>query len=267
MQFYLVLLFCGCFSRVCGSEHRRQDEANQVLLQELHSRVLEMEIVIKNQNQIIQDQNYRIAKLEKLTMIGSSHGEFVENSNLVVETTDRGMSKLADPMRGSNQTVHGLVLEKVRLPGRKPQQGKQRIRRGIEAGQPIAFYAHMSGHLRSPGGHHTLIFDTVKTNEGKGYHHNIGVFMAPASGTYFFTWTMSLGASASLSTELVVNTVPHGSIYIHTSSDQRDSATGNLILSLNAGDEVFIRTGDSFSSAQILSDEYSRTDFSGFLIE
>ncbi|XP_061185218.1 uncharacterized protein LOC133193276 [Saccostrea echinata] len=137
----------------------------------------------------------------------------------------------------------------------------------ILAVQPIAFYAYMSGNLNNPGGHNTLISDTVKTNQGLGYHPLVGVFIVPKSGTYFFTWTMSLQASSYHSAELVVNNVANGAIYIHTSSDQRDSATGNLILSVNEGDEVYFRTKNNFNSGGIISDAYGRTDFSGFLIE
>ncbi|XP_062605001.1 C1q-related factor-like [Saccostrea cucullata] len=137
----------------------------------------------------------------------------------------------------------------------------------ILAVQPIAFYAYMSGNLKNPGGHHILIFDTVKTNLGNGYHPHIGVFIVPKSGTYFFTWTMYHEESSYHSTELVVNTVVHGMIYAHTNSGEQDTATGNLILTVNAGDEVYIRTKENLNLGVILSDAYGRTDFSGFLIQ
>ncbi|XP_061190957.1 cerebellin-3-like [Saccostrea echinata] len=269
MSFHLFLLFFGGFSYECGSEDRSHDMIIQVLLQELQSRVSELEIVIKHQNEIIQDQNNRLTKLEKLTTSENSRGKSLEYSNQIDDKTDTGSSMLTPTLR-PNQTTIELNEENVHLPQSGLLKGNQKIKKEsprIRAVQSIAFYAHMSANLRAPGGHQTLIFDTVKTNQGKGYHPHVGVFIVPKSGTYFFTWTMSLGASASLSTELVVNNVASGAIYIHTSPDQRDSATGNLILSVNVGDEVIIRTGDSFSSAQILSDGYSRTDFSGFLIE
>lgn len=35
-----------------------------------------------------------------------------------------------------------------------------------------------------------LAFDIVKTNNGNGYHASTGVFIAPETGIYVFTWTI-----------------------------------------------------------------------------
>jgi hypothetical protein len=136
----------------------------------------------------------------------------------------------------------------------------------LAAAQPVAFYAYMSRNLQNPSGHHTLIFDVTKTNEGNGYHANLGVFIAPKSGTYFFSWTIYLYHSSYHSTELVVNRQVHGAIYAHTGADETDSVTGNVVLHLNGHDEVFIRTKDNFNFGMISSDAHSRTSFAGFLI-
>jgi hypothetical protein len=124
----------------------------------------------------------------------------------------------------------------------------------------------MSSPLTSPGGHHTLIYDVTKTNEGNGYHPHLGVFIAPNSGLYFFSWTMYLRPSSKHSSELVANDQVHGAIYTQTVVDEYNCATGNLILNLNEGDEVFIRTRHDYNTGQIFSTEYGRTSFSGFLI-
>jgi hypothetical protein len=125
----------------------------------------------------------------------------------------------------------------------------------------------MSGHLQSPGGLRTLIFDSVKTNQGSGYNSHLGVFRVPRSGIYFFSWTMNLYYSSEHSTELVVNTQIEHSVYLHTPREDRNSATGNIALRVNEGDEVFIRTRADGNGGQIISDAYSRTCFCGFLIE
>ncbi|XP_061185219.1 complement C1q and tumor necrosis factor-related protein 9B-like [Saccostrea echinata] len=270
MVLCVILLLFGNFSPACGKDDRDLENVLQFVLQEvqlLRSRMSALENVIENQNEIIRDQNMRLIQLEKLSAPKHSDGHAVEKTNLITITDNTKRTQLFNP-KGSNQTGIEFYRRHVHLPCRR--KGNQRIRRDttrILAVQPIAFHAHMSSHLNNPGGHHTLIFDTVKTNEGNGYHPRIGVFIVPRSGTYFFTWTMSLYNSASHSTELVVNTVPNGAIYVATIAGQRDSATGNVILNVNEGDEIFIRTRDTDNYGQILSDDFSRTDFSGFLIE
>ena len=51
----------------------------------------------------------------------------------------------------------------------------------------VAFYAYMS--TNEPANlpqHHTLIFDTVKTNKGLGYHKGDGISIVPTAGLYIF---------------------------------------------------------------------------------
>jgi hypothetical protein len=52
----------------------------------------------------------------------------------------------------------------------------------------IAFYAYMSRDTPTITIQHPLTFDVVKTNLGNGYHPATGVFIAPESGVYVFTW-------------------------------------------------------------------------------
>ncbi|XP_056022758.1 uncharacterized protein LOC125649673 isoform X3 [Ostrea edulis] len=60
----------------------------------------------------------------------------------------------------------------------------ERIRRDYpSAGQPVGFYAYMSGPENNPGTHHTLIFDVVKTNLGSAYSKFTGAFRAPVEGS------------------------------------------------------------------------------------
>ena len=71
--------------------------------------------------------------------------------------------------------------------------------------EPIAFYAYMSAPMSNIGGHHTLIFDVIKTNSGQGLHPTAGVFPAPKSGINVFTWTIRVFNNSYHGTELVVN--------------------------------------------------------------
>ncbi|CAC5385768.1 unnamed protein product [Mytilus coruscus] len=61
----------------------------------------------------------------------------------------------------------------------------------IPTTQYSAFYAYFSHHEIAPGNHHTLIFDTVKTNTDGMYSGITGVF--PLDGVYGFIYTIRMG--------------------------------------------------------------------------
>ncbi|XP_056002069.1 uncharacterized protein LOC130049058 [Ostrea edulis] len=259
------------FSSAFGVHIADTDITVQFLLKEFQSlrdRVSVLESFIEKQTELIQVQNDKIGKLESIVKSGTINEVDLEETNYSLSDIEDG----ANQSRDNNTKTKHLALDRKNyptsfIPHRIPQQRK--LKRGVRLAevQPIAFYAYMSSDLQNPGGHHTLIFDITKTNEGSGYHAHLGVFMVPKSGTYFMSWTMGLWISSYHSTELVVNNQVHGAIYLHTSDDERDCVTGNLILNLNERDEVFIRTRESSNVGKIASDAYGRTSFSGFLIE
>ena len=90
--------------------------------------------------------------------------------------------------------------------------------------------------------------------------------MVPQAGTYFFSWTIFVDHSSYHSARLIVNTEEHNAVYARTDSTSYASTTGIAILTLNKGDEVFIQTSRLFNKGRIMSDEYRRTSFTGFLI-
>lgn len=71
--------------------------------------------------------------------------------------------------------------------------------------ETVAFDAYMSTNMNNIGGQQTLIFDVVKTNAGNGLHPTKGVFTAPSSGFYVFTWTIRLHHNSFHSIVLIIN--------------------------------------------------------------
>ncbi|XP_056002067.1 uncharacterized protein LOC125662786 [Ostrea edulis] len=258
------------FSSGFGVDDTDTGTAVQFLLKEfqsLRNRVSVLESFVEKQTEIIQVQNDRIVKLEAIVKSGSFNEDDLKKSNYSLGDIEDGAHRSrnnyteTNPLEIDRQNTSASFIQSNAQQERKQKRGVR-----LAVVQPIAFYAYMSSALNNPGGHHTLVFDVTKTNEGSGYHAHLGVFMVPKSGTYFFSWTMSLDSSSYHGTELVVNNQVHGAIYLDTSSSGRDCVTGNLILQLNEQDEVFIRTRDAYNGGQIYSDAYSRTSFSGFLI-
>lgn len=131
----------------------------------------------------------------------------------------------------------------------------------------IAFYAYSSHTFTRPSDHFVLIFDTVITNTGNGYHHHSGIFIAPRSGYYVFTWSFRIQNDAHISTELMVNGAPQSSVYFDATDLVGENTAGTVIVHLEFDDEVFVRiTADNFNYGDILSDYMGRTYFGGWLL-
>ena len=134
-----------------------------------------------------------------------------------------------------------------------------------------AFYAQLSQTEHVPSTHHTIIFDTVKTNQNGAYSKFSGIFTAPVSGVYCFMYTTRVTCHSSTirsSFEIVRNNGVEGSIY--TSDDgclSQVTMTGSAVVHVNQGDEVYIRThGTYIGDFNIFSDAYGKSSFAGWLI-
>lgn len=129
---------------------------------------------------------------------------------------------------------------------------------------PIAFYAYMSTSMTNIGGHHTLVFNVIKTNSGNGLHSTTGVFTAPSSGLYVFTWTIRLEIDSYHGVELVVNGQGVGALYQHTGSGESDMSSTTVVTHVDQGEDVFLRTRIDYNQGFINSNAYGYTSFSGW---
>lgn len=111
---------------------------------------------------------------------------------------------------------------------------------------------------------HPLRFDVVKTNQGNAYHPSTGVFMVPQTGMYVFTWTVRIDGANYHSTELVVNTESMGIVHLNTGGTTAGEVTGIVVVHVDNGDDVFVRTYGNFNGGCVLSDHAGRSSFAGW---
>jgi hypothetical protein len=112
----------------------------------------------------------------------------------------------------------------------------------------------------------------VKTNQGGGYHPSSGVFIAPESGYYVFTWTVRLyhygdTTVENFSTELVIDGTVYGSVFLRAHLEDDDQSTGTVVAFVEKGQDVYVRTHSSYASqGSIRSNTHGRSSFSGWKI-
>ncbi|XP_048746775.2 uncharacterized protein LOC125659217 [Ostrea edulis] len=131
------------------------------------------------------------------------------------------------------------------------------------SGNVIAFYAYMSGDFVNPGASRTLIFDKIITNAGNGYHNATGAFVVPKTGYYVFSWSMRLVNGEYHRAELVHNHNVMGVAYLYAPTGDH-TVSNTIVIHVNQGDDVFIRTQSGANSGDVESGTGGRTEFSGW---
>ena len=133
--------------------------------------------------------------------------------------------------------------------------------------EKVAFYAYFSSHVPTSGAaHHILNFETVITNVGNAYFPHSGTFIAPRSGIYVFTWTIRENGNNYHTTELLVNNKVVNSIHMNPASMIDAGSTGTAVVNINQGDDVLVRTGSAHNRGMIMSDEFGRSSFAGWIL-
>ena len=121
----------------------------------------------------------------------------------------------------------------------------------------------MSSAMNHVGGLHTLIFKVIKTNQGQGLSRTAGVFRAPQAGFYVFTWTIRVHRGTHC-VELIVNGQPVGVLVSQTAAIDNETGSTTVVVHVNEGEDVFLRTTMHYNSGGIFSDPYGYSSFAGW---
>lgn len=125
----------------------------------------------------------------------------------------------------------------------------------------------MSGDMHTPAHDQILIFQSVVTNVGNHYNKYNGAFTVPDYGVYVFTWTIVMPGNGYIYTQILVNSNAVGSMSTSAFGvDNQRATTGIVVVSVNPGDVVFIKTNPhgSFNQNIISNPALYRTSFSGW---
>lgn len=124
---------------------------------------------------------------------------------------------------------------------------------------------HDLSHLGAGQG---IVFNEEISDYGHNYNPTEGVFLAPLSGYYVFTWTTATRQDRNQVTTLVKN--GRGIWYSISNASGNDDAqvTNTVVTAVKAGEHIFVRTGSDhkyFTSTHVLERDNCNT-FSGWLL-
>ena len=137
--------------------------------------------------------------------------------------------------------------------GQKGEMGQSRV---------VAFSAVRTTSFTTSSGGQALPFETVYTNVGDDFNAATGRFTCEIPGIYMFTYNILTHRGTSF-TSLMKNDDRINSVY--RSSESFHDMIGNAaVLQLAAGDQVWLRVGDS--GQKIYSDGGKYTSFSGVML-
>lgn len=183
----------------------------------------------------------------------------LRNENCVLRADIKKMAVEIDNHKNTDRISRAQVALKAEI------ERPRNKRLSPEPASAVAFYAFMSASEPNPSLHHALIFNEVKTNVGGGYNQFSGMFSAPSSGLYVFTWTIYTGNHGQTGFSIYVNHDVVGATFGETDNNQNDfdSDSGSMVVSLNAHDNVYIRSSMACST-NVISDVSRRTTFAGW---
>lgn len=126
-------------------------------------------------------------------------------------------------------------------------------------------------HSKSLSQGKSLIFDQTETNTAGVYNTHTGIFKAPSSGMYAFTWTLCVDSRikdediGEFGTELVVDGKACGKLHVDTEHAADDAcSTGFVIKYVRDGRTVHLKNIYTNQGRLLSKERQTRTTFSGW---
>lgn len=112
--------------------------------------------------------------------------------------------------------------------------------------RPISFFARLSA-TTTLNKNSIVKFDDVSVNEGNHFNSGDGIFVAPVSGTYQFSWTTITTSGKLTETELRVDNAIKETLHISLGAGNI-SGTKVVLCKVGKGDHVWIQTSNSYGT-------------------
>ncbi|XP_060586876.1 inner ear-specific collagen-like [Ruditapes philippinarum] len=200
-----------------------------------------LEEIVLGMSDKIKSLERKVDKLGHLEDKVSSLAATVALKSEKIEELEREIKRAAVEENGAKETVSVRAEVNNGNPAdRSPTKNKIR---GIRQVENVAFSAVMSHAVKHLGDKQTIKFDNVLLNDGHGYEPNTGVFTAPLSGTYLFTYNFGHHGTGETWLELVKNGGVQNGAAVEGHFGEQNLQGGNAaIIKVNRGDTVWVET-------------------------
>ncbi|XP_045194302.2 complement C1q-like protein 4 [Mercenaria mercenaria] len=134
----------------------------------------------------------------------------------------------------------------------------------------VAFTAYLDHHMTHLGDNQAIVYNKILLNAGEAYNIHNGMFTAPISGVYIFSWSCTArrtGSSFDIWVTLVVNSATQTTAVAESQSTYYDhQGSSTVIIHVNKGDIVWTKRLSS-GGAEIHSETERRvSSFTGALL-
>ena len=132
--------------------------------------------------------------------------------------------------------------------------------------RPISFFVRLS-QTTTLNKNSIVKFDEVSVNEGNHFNSGDGIFVAPVSGTYQFSWTTITNSNKLAETELRVDNVIKETLHIALGSSAGNLFGRKVVLcKVTKGDHVWIQTSNVHATNVFYVANAAKSSFTGMLI-
>ncbi|XP_062573390.1 uncharacterized protein LOC134235282 [Saccostrea cucullata] len=230
--------------------------------QDLKRRVLQLEEKLQNSNVQMDNVKITVSKLLSTNQQLMARISVLENNN--------EMSKKKDINITFGRSIKNSYKSNEFVNKTHKSSKEKRLLTDVSTPTPpfavgIAFSAYVSRFETDIAKDYTIKFDSIVTNVGNHYNPYSGIFIAPQHGVYVFTWNLYGGYICS---EMIVNSNPVAAMLSEgKGASNVRSTTGVVVVKINHGDVVFVRTHPTENHiGNLFSYSSWRSSFNGWKI-
>lgn len=251
-------------------------------------KTLELKIQVQKLKNVVENQQSRINNLEKegrrnervishvKKLWADMYHELKSNSlttpdedlpDTVKDNIDLSANNTEDILIGKDRNASIDLEQKLATSRPNSNRRDKRVMKYRQRREPevVAFTAYLSHRIDHMGVGHRIVYDEVITNEGAGYNVYTGIFTAPLTGLYLFTYSANSHYVRSM-LELVVDGHNVVDIIIDPVSNRETMSSNTAIIRVTKGQSVGVQEY-YISDGSIFSDNIGRyCTFSGVLL-